>query len=81
MDAGEGLQELLGEVFGNGPPPDHAHGLAIGAVLQQLKDEGILAVFFAANGNRSRHDLIALLRAEIEDFLGSDVAFGDFRWV
>ena len=56
-------------------------GLAVGAVLQQLKEQGILAAFFAANANRSRHDLIALLRSEIEDFLASDVAFGDFHWV
>jgi hypothetical protein len=81
VDSDEGLDELLGEVFDDRPPPDNARGLAVGAVLQQLKDEGILATFFAANGTRSRHDLIALLRNEIEDFLASDVGFGDFNWV
>lgn len=81
IDAGEGLEELLEEVLGHGPPPDHAHGLAVGAVLQQLKTEGILAAFFAANGNKSRGQMIAQLREEIEDFLASEIAFGEFRWV
>jgi hypothetical protein len=72
LDADGGLDEILGEVLNGNPRLDRASGLAIGIVLQELKDEGILDALFASRKGRDRGELMALLRDEIEAFLNGE---------
>jgi hypothetical protein len=81
LDADGGLDEILGEVLAEDPPPGQDAGLRVGIVLQELRDAGILDAFFAAHKDRGRGQLIALLRDEIRDFLAEDVGFGAFAWL
>jgi hypothetical protein len=80
-DGGD-LGDLIGEILAGLPGGgDRDHGLQIGIVLQELQDMGILAAFFAENHDRNHHDVVALLRQEIETYLDGDVSIGDFRWL
>jgi hypothetical protein len=81
IDADGGLNEVLGEILGgNSKFNNNNDGLAVGIVLQELRDDGILDAFLGSGKKKSRDELIALLRDEISAYLDGDTSFGEFDW-
>jgi hypothetical protein len=80
VDADSGLGSLLSDILNGDSHGNSDNGLQIGIVLQELSDAGILDAIFAADGNMDHHDLIALLRQEIDSYLDNDISFGSFGW-